>query len=146
LASEDIDETGIINVEELQEKPAKAKMIGQREVTTVKNLKSITSVIKDFQFFICEKWQLASDRQGSGNTANIGSITYIEDILKGKGMFAKLGEDWFDEYWMNYGKVKMKINGETVAIKRLDNFIKFKAGDVDLIVPMVKKRRIRKSK
>lgn len=34
----------------------------------------ISSVIKDFRFFVAEKWKIASDKSGSGNTANIGSI------------------------------------------------------------------------
>ena len=34
-------------------------------------LRSITSVIKDFEFFVAEKWKIASDKSGSGNTANI---------------------------------------------------------------------------
>ncbi|MDR0870423.1 MAG: hypothetical protein LBN39_06480, partial [Planctomycetaceae bacterium] len=46
-------------------------------------LKSIVSVIRDIRFFACEKWEIASDSQGSGNTANIGSIVYIPDILNG---------------------------------------------------------------
>lgn len=142
LVSEEIDEMNIINVEELNDDDVIIKKIGHREVTQVKNLKSITSVIKDFQFFVCEKWQLASDRQGSGNTANIGSITYIEDIIKGNGMFAKLGEDWFDEYWMNYGQATMKVNRKTVKIKRLDDFLKFKGKNTSLIVPVKTKKRI----
>jgi len=49
----------------------------------IRELQSISSVIGDFQFFVAEKWQIASDKSGSGNTANIGSITKIEDILNG---------------------------------------------------------------
>jgi len=64
-------------------------------------LHAITSVIRDFQFFVAEKWRIASDKSGSGNTANIGSINNIQDIIDGNG--SKLGEDWFDDYWMNYG-------------------------------------------
>lgn len=71
-------------------------------------LQSIVSVIRDIEFFACEKWQIASDSQGSGNTANIGSIVRIEDILSGNGVFKNLGEEWFDEYWMNYGKITIK--------------------------------------
>ena len=120
---------------------ADAKDPEQHAVTTVENLCSIASVIKDFQFFVCEKWQLASDRQGSGNTANIGSITAIDDILQGNGIFAKLGEDWFDEYWMNYGVTKMKKGRKTIPIKRLEDFVAFKGGDKDMIVPVKKKRK-----
>src|SRR3990167_7379011 len=137
----DVDEIEIIKVKELDDKTVEPKQIGHRKVTKVESLRSIASVIKDFQFFVCEKWQLASDRQGSGNTANIGSITCIEDILKGNGVFAKLGEDWFDEYWMNYGVTTMKKGRKTIPIKRLEDFIAFKRGDKDLIVPVATKRK-----
>lgn len=91
--AKNVNEIEIVNVRELDDRK-NAKRIGQRKVTTVESLRSITSVIRDFEFFVCEKWQLASDRQGSGNTANIGSITCIEDILNANGVFAKLGEEW----------------------------------------------------
>ncbi|MBA7676609.1 Type-2 restriction enzyme EcoRV [subsurface metagenome] len=142
--AKDVDERKIINVRELDESAEHPRRIGQRRVTTVASLRSIASVIKDFQFFVCEKWQLASDRQGSGNTANIGSITFIEDVLNGNGIFAKLGEDWFDEYWMNHGVTSMKKGRRTIPIKRLEDFIKFKGGDKNLIVPIVTKKRQRK--
>jgi hypothetical protein len=64
----------------------------------ITQLKSIVSVIRDIHFFACEKWEIASDSQGSGNTANIGSIVLIEDILNGNGVFKNLGESWFDDY------------------------------------------------
>lgn len=142
--AKDVDETEIVQVKELDEDTGHPRRIGQREVTTVESLRSIASVIKDFQFFVCEKWQLASDRQGSGNTANIGSITAIADILKGNGIFAKLGENWFDEYWMNYGVATMKKGRKSVPIKRLADFITFKGGGKkvkDLIVPVATKRK-----
>ena len=137
----DVNETEIINVEELDDSK-KTKRIGHRKETKVESLRSIASVIKDFQFFVCEKWQLASDRQGSGNTANIGSITFIEDILKGNGVFAKLGEDWFDEYWMNYGLTTMKKKGKAVIIRRIEDFLDFKGGNKKLIIPVVTKKKI----
>lgn len=55
-------------------------------------------IVKDFDFFVAEKWEIASDNEGSSNTANIGSITNIEDLRNGNGIFANLGEEWFDEY------------------------------------------------
>lgn len=139
--AKNIDETEVINVRELNEDEKYPHHSEQRGVKTVENLCSIASVIKDFQFFVCEKWQLASDRQGSGNTANIGSITAIDDILQGNGIFAKLGEDCFDEYWINYGVTKMKKGRKTIPIKKLADFIAFKGGDKDMIVPVKKKRK-----
>ena len=137
----DVGETDIINVEELNDDGGNTNRIGHRKVTKVESLRSIASVIKDFQFFACEKWQLASDRQGSGNTANIGSITCVDDVFKGNGVFAKLGEDWFDEYWMNYGLTTMKRKGKTTTIRCLEDFIDFKRGDKKMIVPMVTRKK-----
>jgi hypothetical protein len=64
----------------------------------IDELHSIMSVVKNFQFFVAEKWQIASDKGGSGNTASIGSIKNIMHIIHGQGMFSKLGEHWFDQY------------------------------------------------
>lgn len=136
--TDDIAETEIIHVQELGDV---TRLDSESPVRMVEDLRSITSVIKEFQFFVCEKWQLASDRRGSGNTANIGSITAIEDIVKGNGIFAKLGEDWFDEYWMNYGMLSIKRDDKVVPIRRLEDFVDFKGGNRELIVPIKSKRR-----
>ena len=106
------------------------------ETTSYKmhQLKSIPSVVKDFDFFIAEKWKIASDKSGSGNTANIGSIINIEDIKNGNGMFSRLGEKWFDDYWKNYNKIiKPGSNGE--KIRSLSDFITYRKGNPKLIVP-----------
>ena len=128
----DVLETEIYQVKELQEEyDTPAKKVGEREVTTIKNLKSITSVIKDFEFFVAEKWKIASDKQGSGNTANIGSTLSIEDLRNENGIFSQLSEEWFDEYWMNYGSATMVKSGKTIKITSLKDFLEFK-GRVDL--------------
>lgn len=138
--TEDLDDTEIFSVEELQEEyQTQNKKVGERQVTTVKNLKSITSVIKDFDFFAQEKWKIASDGQGSGNTANIGSIIDIDDLKKGNGIFSKLGEEWFDEYWINYGSATMVKDGKTIKITKLKDFLEFK-GREDLWENMVMKK------
>jgi hypothetical protein len=99
-------------------------------------LQSIVSVVKNFDFFIVEKWKIASDKSGSGNTANIGSINNIEDIKNENGMFALLGENWFDDYWMNYDKITISAgDGKMKTIRTLRDFIEYRKGDVDLIVP-----------
>ena len=99
-------------------------------------LQSITSVVRDFQFFVAEKWRIASDKLGSGNTANIGSINNINDIINGNGMFSKLGESWFDDYWMNYNKITMSYEkGKTRKITALKDFVEYRNGDPSLVVP-----------
>jgi hypothetical protein len=86
---------------------------------------------------VTEKWKIASDKRGSGNTANIGSIKNIGRIVKGRGMFSKLGESWFDDYWMNYGKITIKDEkGETKKISRLVDFVNYRQGNASLVVPM----------
>ncbi len=103
-------------------------------------LRSISSVIKDFEFFVAEKWKIASDKSGSGNTANIGSINRIADIISGRGMFSDLGEEWFDDYWMNYGKITItEDSGKTKQIRNLKDFVAYRGGDVALIVPKARK-------
>lgn len=74
----------------------------ERAVYQIKDLPNITSVAKDFEFFIQEKYKIAIDRPGSGNTKNIGSVNNIDILKNGKGVFAELGEELFDDYWMFY--------------------------------------------
>jgi len=81
---------------------SQALAIDERQVHSLDNLEQITSAIADFQFFVQEKYRIASDRPGSGNTKNIGSVQKIEDLLHGTGPFAELGEAIFDDYWMYY--------------------------------------------
>lgn len=81
-------------------KPVNA--IDERKQYDLKDIKKIPSVIKDFQFFAQPKYRIAASRPGSGNTKNIGSIARIDHLLNGAGVFAKLGEEVYDDYWMFY--------------------------------------------
>lgn len=139
-AAKDVEETEVIHVKEMQDGEA-SEPAHRYRVTSVDNLRSIASVVRDFQFFVCEKWRLASDKQGSGNTANIGSITCIRDILTGNGVFARLGEEWFDEYWMNYGVTTRMKKGKAIPIRSLADFLDFKRGDKSKIVAMSTKKK-----
>ena len=112
--------------------------IGVRKALPIRDLMSITSVIKDFDFFATEKWKIASDSQGSGNTANIGSINDVNDLKQGKGVFSQLGENWFDEYWMNYGVASMVKSGERKLVTNIWDFLRFK-GREDLFSKVVAK-------
>ncbi|MBN1995874.1 MAG: EcoRV family type II restriction endonuclease [Anaerolineae bacterium] len=121
---------------------AKIRDIDETKAYELSKLRSITSVIKDFEFFVAEKWRIASDKGGSGNTANIGSIVKIDDILQGNGMFSRLGEEWFDDYWMNYGKITITTGeGKTKKITSLSEFVKYRGGDANLIVPKASRRK-----
>jgi len=106
--------------------------ISEKEIFNINQLKSITSVIQDFNFFVAEKWKIASDKQGSGNTANIGCSLNFEDLKNENGVFCELGEEWFDEYWINYGSATMLKNGKTQKITNISDFLEFK-GRSDLL-------------
>lgn len=53
---------------------ADAVDVDEAKIHTIDKLCSITSVVKNFDFFAVEKWKIASDKSGSGNTANIGHL------------------------------------------------------------------------
>lgn len=75
---------------------------GEKTVYSLDELETIKSVIENFVFFVQPKWKIALDRPGSGNTRNIGGVDDIDKLVAGAGTFADLGEDVFDDYWMNY--------------------------------------------
>ncbi len=51
-------------------------------------------------------------------------------------MFSKLGEKWFDDYWMNYKKITINnSNNETIKISTLKEFVKYRKGNTKSIVP-----------
>ncbi len=137
--TDELSDTEIFQVEELKDEfEGTNQKVGNREVTNVSKLSTITSVIKDFDFFAAEKWKIASDKQGSGNTANIGSVYDIEDLKNENGVFSQLGENWFDEYWINHGTATMLKDGKLHKITSLKDFLEFK-GRTDLLEKIVSK-------
>ena len=58
---------------------------GSPFVYPVDELDNVPVPIENIEFFVQEKWRIAGDRAGSGNTTNIGSITgTIDDFREGK--------------------------------------------------------------
>ncbi len=111
------------------------------KIYNLNELKIIPAVIKDFIFFTAEKWRIASDKSGSGNTANIGSIQYIEDILSGNGVFSKAGEELFDDYWANFGKIKIKTaHGRYKVISSFSEYLIYRGLPESLNNPKKSKR------
>lgn len=121
--------------------------IDETKILELKELDKITSVIKDLVFFTEEKWKISSDKSGSGNTANIGSIEYIDDIINGNGVFKNLGEKIFDEYWINQGVLKVpdpNKAGNFKKLTKLTEFLEFKGMKSDKINPVRPKRKNKK--
>lgn len=62
----------------------------------------------DVKYFIQEKYKIAGDKPGSGNTENIGSFPTknFNDLKDGNGPFSSLGIDTFNLYWKYYPKYR----------------------------------------
>ncbi|MFZ2970927.1 MAG: type II restriction endonuclease [Minisyncoccia bacterium] len=82
-------------------------LIDENRVYTIEDLEKILSVVKDFDFIVQEKYKIAKDRPGSGNTKNIGSCVKISELKEGTGPFSKLGVKVFDDFWINYMTAEM---------------------------------------
>lgn len=102
--------------------------IDECESYSIERVDEIISVVKDITFFVQEKWRIAVDRPGSGNTKNIGSVSLIEDLISGSGPFADLGEDVFDDYWTNYLTPDMAQKAELAGpyYNNLESYRKFR--------------------
>jgi hypothetical protein len=72
-----------------------------------------------------EKYRIAADRAGSGNTKNIGSTVFLDRLMNGTGVFADLGVEIFDDYWMNYRTRAMAI-AEGFTTQPYRNLIEYK--------------------
>lgn len=111
---------------------------------TVEEIERIPAVIRNFLFFAEEKWKIASDKGGSGNTANIGSIQRIEDLLTGNGVFAKAGEKLFDDYWANFGKIEIPgRNGRRKKLSSFEEYLEYRRLPASLNNPKAQKRKVR---
>lgn len=78
---------------------------GKREVSgriySFETLRQMPTPFDDVEVFMQEKWRIAGDRAGSGNTTTIGSISgTISDFSSGNGIFRSEGE--FLDYWRGY--------------------------------------------
>jgi hypothetical protein len=100
----------------------------ERKVYRLTELQNITSVVRDFSFFLQEKYKIAAGRPGSGNTKNIGSVTKIDDLINGKGPFSDLGEALFDDYWMYYMAKDMAkaVDLDRPPYKNLEEYKRYK--------------------
>ena len=68
------------------------------------------------------------------------SIVKIGDILDGNGVFKKLGEKWFDDFWMNYGKIQITLpDGKIKKITSLKDYLVYRGKDAKFANPMARK-------
>jgi hypothetical protein len=104
-------------------------LIDEKKRHTIEDLPSIASVVKDFDFFVQEKWRIAIDRPGSGNTKNIGSATAISELKTGTALFTKHenGEEMFNDYWQYYlTKDMARAIDSTPPYKNIETYLDYK--------------------
>jgi len=95
---------------------------------TLDNFTEIESVVNEFDFFLQEKWKIATDKAGSGNTKNIGSEKDIDKLKLGEGLFYREfgdeGKKVFDNYWMNYENKDMsrKAGRDEPQFKNIETY------------------------
>ena len=83
----------------------------RRHVYGIGQVTEIQPPYTDVQVFVQEKWRIAGDKAGSGNTTNIGSIRgCIDDFRAGRGVFSSR-EEYLD-YWRNYERTAAERRGK----------------------------------
>jgi len=89
----------------------------ESRVVTLGERATINCPYRNVEWFVQEKYKIAGLVPGSGNTANIASIltANVEDFREGRGPFAARGEEYFREYWANYGATNGRKFYRTIA-------------------------------
>lgn len=106
----------------------------EKDIYKLQDIDKIESVIKDFQFFVQPKYKIASATKGSGNTRNIGSTRNIDELLNGTGIFSKLGESVFDDYWMYFvDEQSSKEKGIPRPYMNLKTYLEYKERGIEVL-------------
>jgi len=106
-------------------------LINETKTYNLDNFIEIQSVVKNFEFFIQEKWKIALDRPGSGNTKNIGSEVEIAKLKSGDGLFKRKfgsnGKKAFNDYWMNYETKDMAkaVDRDAPRFKNIESYLEW---------------------
>ncbi len=96
------------------------KQIVNPTIYSFDDLTDIQVPFNDVRVFVQEKWKIASDKAGSGNTASIGSIKgYLSDFIDGNGIFSS--EQEFLRYWQGYRRTKKERDQSYSNIEEFRN-------------------------
>lgn len=95
----------------------------ESQIYDYENRTSIEYPYRNVRYFIQEKYKIAGDKPGSGNTENIGSISTsnFDDFKLGRGPFSELGQDTYDLYWKYYPKYRAQDR----AYSSLEEFLRW---------------------
>lgn len=107
----------------------------ESRVCSYNNKDSIACPFYDVRYFIQEKYKIAGDKPGSGNTENIGSFSTksFEDLKNGNGPFATFGKEVFDLYWKYYPQYRATTKEYVSLSEFLIWFIKQPQENVTLL-------------
>lgn len=74
------------------------------QIFDIGDLSELPTPYKDVEVFVQEKYKIAGDKPGSGNTENIGSFktNRLEYLVNGEGPFSELGIEVYEDYWAGY--------------------------------------------
>ena len=70
-------------------------------------------------------------------------IQKIDDILSGNGVFAKAGEEIFDDYWANFGKIVILVDGKRKKLSSFEEYLQYRGLPMNLNNPKAVKRKAR---
>lgn len=106
-------------------------IIDEKQIFKLDQLNDISSIVRDFEFFVQEKWKIAIDRPGSGNTKNIGSDPMIKNLKNGTCLFTKFenGSEIFEDYWQYYLTKDMakSVDLENAPYNNISTYIQYKS-------------------
>ena len=90
---------------------------GAQDVFDLEQRARVPRPFNNVEWFVQEKYRIAGERAGSGNTTNIGSIgaSSNQEFAAGNGPFARAGEEVFLDYWRNYGTLAATRNYSNLA-------------------------------
>lgn len=99
-------------------------MASEGQVYKISELKELPVPYKDVEVFVQEKYKIAGEKPGSGNTENIGSYktNNMDYLVNGDGPFSNLGIEIFESYWAGYPKFRATEKDYTT----IDEFIEYK--------------------
>ena len=99
----------------------------------IEKLAELPTPFGDVDYMFHEKYRIASDYPGSGNTKNIGSVKDIKSLINGTGPFRDLGEKVFEHYWKNYMTSDMARKKKTQRpFRNIDEYKQFLQRMIDI--------------
>lgn len=107
----------------------------ESEMLPFEERKKIQCPYTDVKFFVQEKYKIAGEKRGSGDTDNIGSFATkkYDDLKNGKGPFSELGIDIYELYWRYHPKNTDAEKNYKTLLEFAKWFVKKKESEVTLL-------------